>query len=185
MMGACMREETSSFPHLFLLILEEKIAKTSLQEKSFCLAGSGLPFSRFIHAVFMIDSFFRCPASKYSRCGCFLSLKTEKQPFWKGQSKCKVQTETWVASESPPLILIFTSYWRQSWRGCNYIIAEYGVIPFCPKTKFRSESVLRSRDIGLSLPCSFGTCLSLGTWPLQLSALNSCSSAIRIEQTQW
>ena len=78
MMGTCMRKETSSFSHPFLLLSEEKIAKTTLQEKSFSLAGSGLPFSKFIQAVFMGDSFFRCPASKYSRCGCFLSLKRGK-----------------------------------------------------------------------------------------------------------
>lgn len=76
---ACMHEKRNQlFPHPFLFFSEEKTAKTSLLEKSFSLVGSGLPFSRFIQAVFMGDSFFRCPASKYSRCGCFLSLEREK-----------------------------------------------------------------------------------------------------------
>lgn len=69
----CMHEKRNQlFPHPFLFFSEAKPAKTFLLEKSFRLVGSGLPFSRFIQAVFMGDSFFRCPASKYSRCGCFL-----------------------------------------------------------------------------------------------------------------
>lgn len=75
----CMCEKRNQlFPHPFLFFSEAKPAKTSLLEKSLRLVGSGLPFSRFIQAVCMGDSFFRCPASKYSRCGCFLSLKREK-----------------------------------------------------------------------------------------------------------
>lgn len=75
----CMHEKRNQlFPHPFLFFSGEKTAKTSLLEKSFRLVCSGLPFSRFIQAVFMGDSFFRCPASKYSRCGCFLSFKREK-----------------------------------------------------------------------------------------------------------
>lgn len=50
-MGACIREESSSFCHPVLLLSEEKIAKTYLQEKLFSLVGNSLPSSRFTQAV--------------------------------------------------------------------------------------------------------------------------------------
>lgn len=80
-MDACMRKETSSFPHPFLLLSGEKIAKPSLQENSFSLAGSGLPFSRFIQAIFMGDSFFKCPAPNIADVGVFCLWKEKNSHF--------------------------------------------------------------------------------------------------------
>lgn len=78
--AGCMHEKRNQlFPYHFLFFSEAKTPKTSLLEKSFRLVGSGLPFSRFIQAVFMGDSFFRCPASKYSRLDFWMFSVFEKR----------------------------------------------------------------------------------------------------------
>lgn len=69
------REAKQALPHPFLSLSEEKTATTSLQGKWLSLAGRGLPFSRFIQAV------FRCPAYKYSNVGVFWLGKEKNSHF--------------------------------------------------------------------------------------------------------
>lgn len=70
--GACTRSETGSSPSFSIAF---RGATTSLQGKWLSLAGRGLPFSRFIQAV------FRCPAYKYSNGGVFWLGKEKNSHF--------------------------------------------------------------------------------------------------------